>query len=199
MADPRPWLRALRRVAVVIVLAVLFIWTANGAKGPRRCDRVASMGALEMAGSATAASNIRAEWQGMSGLTPSQFTDALRRALLWDFGFIVFYTLALILACRAVAKAAQGWPWKRTAAIARGAALLAVAPALLDVIEDIALWKGLSQTASNAWPRIARLCAIPKFAILGAIVLFVLVTTAFLVARRAREDADTWPLALLWM
>ncbi len=70
--------------------------------------------------------------------------------------------------------------------------------AALDVVENLALAKGLGPAPQHV-AEIARGCAIPKFALIGLILLFVLGATTLLIARRVRQEPDTWPLPLLWV
>jgi hypothetical protein len=48
------------------------------------------------------------------------------------------------------------------------------AAGLLDAIENVALLRMLHGGVAQPWPRIARLCAIPKFAIVALGMLYVL-------------------------
>src|SRR6185295_15649953 len=94
VVKPHTWPGTLRLAGAVVVLAALVVWTGVKATGPRRCDRLGTMVALEMAGHAGPAAHLRTEWQEMSGRRPEAFARALRHALLWDYAFTVFCTLA---------------------------------------------------------------------------------------------------------
>jgi hypothetical protein len=195
MAERRPLARTLWLLAAAPALLGLLLWTGAKAKGPTRCDRVASMVALEMAGTTEGARSLQREWQEMSGLTPAQFPRAMRSALRWDFAFIAVYTAVLVAACIAIRRTAKGQGW--VSVVAPWAAVLALAAGVLDVVENAALRRIVSGSVRETWPLLARACAIPKFALAALVALFVLVATTVLVARRVRRGPDTWPVPLL--
>jgi hypothetical protein len=164
--------------------------------GPRRCDRITSMIALELAGSVARADLILTEWSQATRLERRQLDDQLHKAILYDFAFIPLYASAIGLACLAVAAAArEGELWWRLARILAWSQLIA---GLLDALENMALWRMTSGRLEGPWPWVARLCALPKFAIVVASILFVLVAAAILIARRLRQPPETWPGPLLF-
>jgi hypothetical protein len=80
-----------------------------------------------------------------------------------DYLFMVFYATALMLGTLLAAGRHAGWI-KSLGGLAGWAALVA---ALLDAVENIALWTILTGGASDPWPGLAAACASVKFAFLG--------------------------------
>jgi hypothetical protein len=183
----------------VLAFAVILppmIRMGGRAGGPRRCDRITSMMAMELAGSVAKAELILTEWQQATRLDRRRLDDQLRKAILYDFAFIPLYASALGLACLAVAAAArEGELSWRLARILAWSQLVAAA---LDVLENLALWRMTSGRLESPWPCVARLCALPKFVIVIAGILFVLVAAGILIARRLRQPPEEWPAPLLF-
>jgi hypothetical protein len=168
-------------VASAVILPPMILMGARTG-GPRRSDHVSSMMSFELAGSVAKADQILIEWSQATSLGPRQLRDALREAILYDFAFIPLYASALGLACLAVVAAAKGVGW--LSRLGRTLAWLPLVAALLDVLENLALWRMTSKRVVPPWPLVASLCAWPKFAIVVAGILFVLIGTAILVVRR---------------
>ena len=176
----------------VLAFAVILppmILTGAHTGGPRRRDRITSMMSFELAGSVAKANQILIEWSQATSLGPRQLRDELRKAILYDSAFIPLYASALGLACLAVVAAAGGVGW--LSRLGRTLAWLPLVAALLDVLENLALWRMTSERVVRPWPLIASLCAWPKFAIVVAGILFVLIGTAILVVRRLRRPPAT--------
>jgi Patatin-like phospholipase len=147
------WSRS-RYLLLVLTLAALPLgWMAGGAGrlggpgGPGIVD-------FELAGTAGVGSILRA-WQTSGAMS------AARSALLWDFGFIVFYVLFGALLAAAIARRTH-WPWDALGPVAALAVTLAGA---LDVLENLALLSVLQGSVHNAGP--ARVLALAKFALVG--------------------------------
>jgi hypothetical protein len=175
-------------VAFAVILPPMIL-TAAHTGGPRRCDRITSMVSFELAGSVARADRILIEWSQATRLGPRQLGDELRKAILYDFAFIPLYASAIGLACLAVVAAARGVGW--LSRLGRTLAWLQLVAGGLDAIENLALWRMTSDRVLHPWPLVASLCAWPKFAIVIAGILFVLIGTAILVVRRLRGPPVT--------
>ena len=182
-------------VAFAVILPPMIL-TAAHTGGPHRCDRITSMMAFELTGSVAKANQILLEWSQATSLGFRQLRDELRKAILYDFAFIPLYASAIGLACLAVVAAARGVGW--LSRLGRFLASLPLVAAVLDVAENLALWRMTSERVVRPWPLVASLCAWPKIAIIAAGILFVLVGTAILVVRRLRRPVGTWPGPLLF-
>jgi hypothetical protein len=92
--------------------------------------------------------------------------EKLKVALLWDYIFIFIYPGAIAIACFLAGLFLDGRgivPMKVTIILMS----LQLIAAILDASENFALLKVLEGSLGNAWPQIARWCAILKFAILS--------------------------------
>lgn len=109
---------------------------------------------FELAGSRDAAAAILDSWSGRAR-EEALFTLGL------DYLFLVLYPLFLSLACARLAAGGRGIAARAAGFVAW--AVLAAAP--LDAVENgalvVLLWQGPGEEAA----RIARLCAVPKFAL----------------------------------
>jgi hypothetical protein len=182
-------------VAFALILPAM-IRTAAHTGGPHRCDRITSMVSFELAGSVANANQILIEWSPATRLGARQLRDELRKAILYDFAFIPLYASAIGLACLAVVAAAMGVGW--LSRLGRILAWSQIVGALLDVLENLALWRMTSERVVRPWPLVASLCAWPKIAIIAAGILFVLIGMAILVVRRLRRPYATWSGPLLF-
>ncbi len=97
--------------------------------------------------------------------------EKLKTALGWDYLFIFIYPLCGAVGCLLVIKFLAAHNLSGTTI---GFALIALLPlaALLDAVENYALLRFLRGPIENPWPQIARWCAIPKFTIVGATLLY---------------------------
>lgn len=170
-----------RRVAWTIVAAFVVALVAVGwyrAQAPG-VDIVA----LELAGSSPQA-------QLVVGEEAALFDQEIRA----DWVFIVGYLSALLILAFVVSRACP-WRWLRRAAWPLGAA--AALAAVLDVIENLMLLRGLEQLPSgDSAFALARLAAIGKFALVAvAAVALVVGAVAALVRPAEPTSAMSPPLA----
>jgi hypothetical protein len=93
-----------------------------------------------------------------------------------DYLFMVSYAAAIGLACAQIASSGRGWP----ARLGKQLAWALVAAALLDAVENVALWQQLLNGADGTSALLAWLCATIKFALLAAGLLYVLAGALFL-------------------
>lgn len=167
---------------VVLTLVVMVILQVLG--GPLTTD-AAPMGIIsfELAGELSKAHGMLASW-GQEG----QVYAGLNLGL--DYLFMLAYATAIGLGCVLVSRA-----WAKKAAFVAwvGAVLSWVLwlAALLDAVENYALIRLLLGSTEEAWPTLARWCAMPKFLLVRAGLVYVLLGAilVMIVGRRGRERA----------
>ena len=133
----------------------------------------------ELAGSTAAAQNILDSWDQLAKLYAA-FSLGL------DYLYMLCYGLVIGLAC--------AWAARRLGARWHGVGVLGMVLAwgqavavLCDAIENIALLKMLPGGAAEPWPAVARWCAVVKFALVIAGLVYALAGFIFwLATRRAR-------------
>lgn len=130
----------------------------------------------ELAGDLETAGAILASWNETARLHA-----ALSLGL--DYLFMPLYATAIALACF---RAADWWRSRQPGLAAVGVALgwAQVAAALLDAVENVALIRLLLGDLAAAWPPLAWWSATIKFALIGAGLLYVLVSSLVALGRR---------------
>jgi len=121
---------------------------------------------FEFAGTFEIAQQMMASW-GEKALISAGLS------LGFDYLFLVTYAICIGLGCVLVARAMQ----HRVRILMPIGALLAWAQflaAILDAIENYALIRVLLGSTENLWPALARLCAGPKFLIVAAGLLYII-------------------------
>ena len=118
---------------------------------------------LELAGSITNAELILASWD-----KSAQFQAGLSMGL--DFLFLIAYSITIALGCLLVIKNSSIFIQK----IGLWLAVSQFLAAGLDVIENLAMIKLLAGSTRDILPAIAYRCAIPKFIIILAGLVFLL-------------------------
>jgi hypothetical protein len=131
---------------------------------------------FELAGSASGSQAILDSWDARAR-TFAAFGLGL------DYLFMPTYALALMLGMLLAAGRHAGW-LKTLGALAGWGALAA---ALFDAVENIALWKVLLGDISTSWPVVAEFCATLKFALLTFGLVTVLIS---LVWRRTSGETE---------
>lgn len=131
--------------------------------------------ALELAGSDDKVRVVLAQWGTRGRKSAAQNLAA-------DLPFLVGYggLLAVLLSSGADTIAAKTWSWTGTAS--RALALLAIAAAVLDLIENACLWRVVTTTGSvQPTAAIAKIAAYLKFAlVIVAVVWLALVVVPIL-------------------
>jgi len=159
----------LRRSALALTLLTLATMVAlRLLDAPLRTD-AAPLGivSFELAGGRAEAAAIIASW-GTEGRVYAGLSLGL------DYLFLFAYAGAIALGCVWVARRlAQGSrAWLRLGLTLAWALPLAAA---LDALENLALIRVLLGGTGDLWPRVALLCALPKFAIVLAGLVYLLV------------------------
>jgi hypothetical protein len=167
---PHPFVRLsarARRIGLLVLapLAVAMMIALSsldaGLRTPASPNGIVS---FEFAGDRETAIRMLEAWGG-----PGR-RDAVR-SLRLDFGFLVAYAIGLALLC---ARAADHARAARSRLAAPGALLAwgQLAAGGLDAIENLALLRVLGGSSHAAWPVLAAACAGPKFALVGAGLLY---------------------------
>jgi hypothetical protein len=123
---------------------------------------------FEFAASEERAAEIVSEW-GDRG------SDAAKRSLWIDYPYIVFYGTFLVLAAAATRDLAGRRGWRRMAAFGMAAVPFAAAAAAFDAIEDVGLLLAVDGEGGDLAPGLAAVCASLKFALLAAVIAYLLV------------------------
>ena len=119
---------------------------------------------FEFAASVEGARAILASWDGAARVHAA-FSLGI------DFLYLVLYSTTIALACLWAADglAARRWPLAHAGTWFAWGQWVA---ALLDTVENTALWLLLVGPVLAPWPRIAAICAAPKFALVGVGLLY---------------------------
>lgn len=134
---------------------------------------------FELAGTLAAAQAMLASWD-LSAQLHAAFSLGL------DYLYMPLYAVTIALACVRVAATSLRSPQAAAALgilLAWGVGLAA----LLDAVENAALWQVLQGSTAAAWPAVARWCAIVKFALVGAGLFYAGAGAVFYLFRKARR------------
>lgn len=123
--------------------------------------------AFEFAGSRSHAAQIMSEW-GARG------RSAARLSLIIDYGYMVSYGLFFALAGFAVRDTARARGWRRLAAVGVVVPFFALAAAMFDASENVALLLTLAGDGDSFAPPFAAVCSAIKFTLIGIAILYVL-------------------------
>ena len=149
------WLLTLLTLTLLVILTLL---------GREMKQRGADIVQFELAGTLARAERILDDW-GEVGRMHAAVIQGL------DYLFLTVYPLAIGLGCVLVAER-WGAPF---AALGMALAWAQFGAATLDAVENYALIRLLLGDRSPRWPPLARWCALPKFAIVAAGLVYVLV------------------------
>ena len=131
---------------------------------------------FEFAGSIAVAREMMDSW-GREGAVPAAVSLGI------DYLFLVAYSIAIALGCVLIAGSVYGG-----AGIAATTGVVLAwaqfAAATLDAVENYALIRTLLGSTTDLWPAAARACAIPKFAIVGAGLLYLIVGLVLTIKHR---------------
>lgn len=167
--------RLLFLILLVLTLLVMGILTWMG----RPLTKAgASIVDFELAGTLAKSQAIMKVWGEANVL------QIARQQTYVDFVFLVLYSLTIALGCGLAAR--QFSPGSGLATVGLYLAWAQFAAGLLDAIEDVALLALLQGAQNPSLPFIARWCALPKFAIVGLGVTYVLIGGLSWVVQRRR-------------
>lgn len=139
--------------------------------------------AFEFAGSRSRAAQIIAEW-GPKG------RGAAHLSLLLDYGYMLSYGLFFCLAGLAVRDTARVRGWRRLAAAGSVVPFFALAAAIFDASENIALLFALAGNGGSFAPPFAAICSAIKLTLIAIAILYVLSGLAlWLRARRLQSHS----------
>ena len=170
-----------RRALPVLILLTLALTLALQIAGRPLQTAAAPQGivSFELAGNLPAAQAIIASWNHAAQLHAA-FSLGL------DYLYMPLYALAIALACLQAAGSSLRSPrpiWALGILLAWALGLAA----LLDAVENIALFRLLLGSTSTTWPVVAKACATGKFAFVIAGLLYAGVGGGAYLLRRARQ------------
>jgi hypothetical protein len=132
---------------------------------------------FEFAGSRARAAQITAEW-GARG------RNAAHLSLVLDYGYMLSYGLFFALAGFATRNLARARGWRRVAAAGVVVPFFALAAAVFDAVENVALLLTLAGNGGSFAPPLAAVCSSIKFTLIAIAILYVLGGLALRVSGR---------------
>ncbi len=168
------------RVLPPLIIATLALTAVLQAIGRPLQTAAAPLGivSFELAGATAAAQTILASWDAFAR-QHAAFSLGL------DYLYMPLYAVTIALAC----VRASATSLRSPQAVAMLGLLLAWGlglAALLDAVENLALWQVLQGSTAGAWPATARWCAIAKFVLVGAGLFYAGAAVVFYLLRKAR-------------
>ncbi len=132
--------------------------------------------ALEVAGSGESAEQILSDAATSlvtADLDKSAARDlieeAVRRSLWWDFGFIVAYSQLIFLLAPALGRRLGTTVWSSVGAFIGWSGLVAGS---LDVVENVALFQVLGDTALDSWAQVAAVASWGKWLLVAVAISY---------------------------
>ena len=158
-----------RRAFLGIFILTLAAMMGMNIIGQPLINEIAPRGivSFEFAGTIDSAKRMMDSWGGKGRISAGL-------SLGFDYLFLVFYAICIALGCVLVARAMQ-YRVKILLPIGTLLAWAQLLAAILDAIENYALIQVLLGSNESLWPALARLCAGPKFLIVTAGLLYVIV------------------------
>ncbi len=161
---PFVWIRESNRpAALVIATPAVIIWSGVMAVVSEPLKNATVPGGIldfEFAGNQATAQAILDSWS-------PEVREMAMLGMGLDYVYLVVYSVFLSLACIAVAQRFSG-PAPRAARLGFGLSWLVLTAGLFDAIENFGLIRLLIDGPSDVWARVAFVCAIPKFMLVGA-------------------------------
>jgi hypothetical protein len=180
---PFEWLTPSGQIRAFIFFFIfsLLLMVSLQITGAPLITRVSPSGILsfEFVGDLSAVQDMVNSW-GQSGRVYAGLNLGL------DYLFLLVYACAIGLGCVLVARSLS----PRTTFLANLGILIAWAQlgaALLDCVENYALIQVLFGTEMAMWPVVARWCAFPKFSIVGAGLIYVIIGTIVVVVLKVKK------------
>lgn len=181
MPDPFKWLSesAQRPALLVFFLLSGTLLTGMHALDQRLITEAAPRGivSFELAGSIEKAGQILKEW-GPPGKARATLSLGL------DYLFLFVYALFISLSCVRIARYFK-FKYAFLAVWGVGLGWAQFLAALLDAIENLALINLAFGSQRESWPIIAKWCALVKFGIVGAGLLYILTGTLLILMLKA--------------
>jgi len=188
LRHPFEWLTPSGQIRAFIFFFILslLVMVSLQVTGAHLITKVSPSGILsfEFAGDLSAARNMVNSW-GQTGRVYAGLNLGL------DYLFLLAYAGAIGLGSVLVARSHS----PKTTFLANLGILLAWAQfgaALLDGVENYALIRVLFGTEMAVWPVVARWCALPKFAIVGAGLIYIMIGTVVVVVLKFKRR-DEYP------
>jgi len=188
LRHPFEWLTPSGQIRAFIFFFILslLVMVSLQVTGAHLITKVSPAGILsfEFAGDLSAARNMVNSW-GQTGRIYAGLNLGL------DYLFLLVYACAIGLGCVLVARSLS----TRTTFLANLGILIAwpqLGAALLDGVENYALIRVLFGTEMAVWPVVARWCALPKFLIVGAGLIYVIIGTVVVVVLKFKRR-DKYP------
>jgi hypothetical protein len=147
-------------IATVAFTVILELIDPSHSHGPTILD-------FEFARTPQRAAQIVAEW-GVKG------RSAAHLSLVLDYGYMLSYGLFFALAGFAIRDTARARGWRRLSAAGVIVPFLAVAAAMFDASENVALLLTLAGRGGSFAPPFATVCSAIKFTLIGVAILYVL-------------------------
>ena len=166
-----------RALPPLIVLTLILSGVMTWLDTPLRNDEAPfGIGSFELAKTLARSQRVIASWDA-----PARIYAGLSLGI--DYLYLVLYSASISLACVRLARALSR---QSTHLAATGLALAWAQPlaAALDAVEDYALIRILLGSQEVAWPLLAWACAIPKFALVAAGLLYVLLAGIYALLTR---------------
>ena len=188
LRHPFEWLTPSGQIRAFIFFFILslLVMVSLQVTGAHLITKVSPAGILsfEFAGDLSAARNMVNSW-GQTGRVYAGLNLGL------DYLFLLAYAGAIGLGSVLVARSHSP---KTTFSASLGIliAWAQLGAALLDGIENYALIRVLFGTEMAVWPVVARWCALPKFAIVGAGLIYVMIGTVVVVVLKFKRR-DEYP------
>ena len=183
LRHPFEWLTPSGQIRAFIIFFILSLLTMVSLQvtGAHLITKVSPSGILsfEFAGELSAAQNMVNSW-GQTGRLYAGLNLGL------DYLFLLVYACAIGLGCVLVARNCS----PRTTFLANLGILIAwaqLSAALLDCVENYALIQVLFGSELAVWPVVAKWCAFPKFSMVGAGLIYVIIGTIALVVLKLKK------------
>jgi hypothetical protein len=164
----------------LIVLGLLVATLAVGALALPALDDMGDVGIIEFEIART--SEKASEYYGELG---QDGRDAARESIYIDYAYLVLYGFLLAMAALVVAARAVERGMAGIARLGRPMAIAALVAASCDAVENAALVRVLDGHTDQPWPGIAFVFASVKFALLAAVLVYVVVGFLLTLRRRA--------------
>lgn len=186
--DPFVWLTESgqrRAFASLAALALLVMASLQVLGGPLKTE-AAPMGivSFEFAGETSYAQSMVASW-GSQGRVYAGLNLGL------DYLFVVSYAGAIGLGCVLVGKSLSKEKASLAGCLGVGLGWGQLVAGVLDAAENYALIRVLLGSVGELWPALARLCAIPKFLLVGIGLVYIVVGAVWIALRKMRSKRST--------